>query len=270
MATSQNPSKRGTTQAIADLLPAIRRGEKWAIDEVVTIAYVRLEQLIRGKKAIFAGGIAHRNYRGDEQTGHILSELYERLRRAVEARKFSDLQHPAGFWKIAADHVMYILLDLARDRKKQRDRQSGQQGDKSDDTGQSSRNDDDSHLGGPVSLEVGQGGPGGGGRVAAVSRDDSQLKEEPVLRPSDPIEQIADYRQESAEFYMLRQEVLEAISRLPEPHKTVISMYYYVGATQREISEILLPAEPHLNERKVGRIIDQAEDMLRPLLGEEC
>lgn len=247
-----------TTRTIAELLPAVRRGDRQAIDEVVSIAYERLVQLISAKKTIFIGApmIAQRYYRGDEQTGHIISELYERLRKAVEGRKLSDLQHPAGFWKIAADHVMYILLDLARDRKKERGRQGP--------SGEKRFSDSDSSGAAAPVRDDGRRDGGMGGAVASP-RHDSQYQE-PVGRAWSPIEQVPDGQVDEVELHILRQDVIEAIGRLPEPHQSVLSMYYYLGATQREISQMLLPVEPDMYERKVGRIIVQAESMLRPML----
>lgn len=230
----------GTNTKIAKLLPALRRGDREAIDEVIEIAYNRLEQLIRDKKIIFAGGMARRNYRGDEQTGHIMSELYLRLRKAVEGHKLGQLRHPAGFWKIAADHVMFILLDLARTRKRERERGRPAHS-QSDDSQPDDSQPDDSQ------------------------RDDSRQSGANGPAPS-PIELVVDPRPDDVEHYILRQEILEAIDRLPEPHRTVLSMYYYLGASQREISEVMLADEPNMYERKVGRIIEQAEEMLRPLL----
>ncbi len=217
----------GTTTRIAKLLPDVSKGDKKALDELVTIAEERLLRLIRGKKTSFPGA---------EQTGMILSDLYLRLRKAVENHKLSDLQHPAGFWKIAADNVKYILLDMARARKRENDRRRGH--------------------------DVGDAA----GSTPA-DRDDERPADEFRGGPIDPIEAIADSTRMGPVFCLLRQEVLDSVQRLPEPHQTIISMYYYLGLTHREIAKILQPSQPHLHERKVGRIIDQAEEMLRPVLG---
>lgn len=216
---ADKPDMGTTTRAIEQLLPAVRRGDIKAINDVIAIAHDRLIQLIQGKRLSFAPGIAKRYYRGDEQTGHILSELYERLRKAVDSQRLSKLEHPAGFWKIAADHVRFILLDETRKRKLERRRAEGPCSATSDSSG-------------------------------------------------NPIDQLLDQRYEDARSPLLRMEILDAIGKLPEPHQTILELYYYLGATQREISDILLPDQPDMYERKVGRIIDQAERMLGPLLSD--
>ncbi len=199
-------SMGATTRAIKVLLPGIRAGNPDALKELVTIAYLRLEDLIRGKKQIFAGPAAGRGPRGDEQTGIIMTELYVRLRNAVDNQKLSELTHPAGFWKVAADNVVYILLDMARQR----------------------------------------------GRL---------------FEDGNAVEEAAESTRQGPEFQLLRQEVLEAVQQLPEPHQTVIKLYFYSGLSQRDIADVHQPAASGLYERKVGRIIDEAKDMLRLKLG---
>ena len=254
MNTKASPEKSvgPTTRAIAQLLPGVRRGDQAALNELVTIAHSRLVQLVRRMKGIYAGKVADRHYRGDEQTGVILSHLFIRLRNAVESQKLSELNHPAGFWKIAADNVMYILLDMARDRKRDRERRHGQDNVLSLDAEQFSGSDNHAR--------------GGRRGAVATAEEDSRSNDFARDRPIDPLEQIDDQDLESSEDYMSRQEVIEAVRQLPEPHRTILSMYYYLGLTQREILEILESSEPHLHERKVGRIIDQAEEKMRPVM----
>lgn len=225
-----------TTDKIARLLPDVSQGDPKALDELVTLAHQRLLQLIRGKKAEFPGEPVGRGYRGDEQTGIIFSDLYLRLRQAVVNRKLSELKHPAGFWKIAASNVMYILLDMARARQREKDRRHGQ-------------------------------GAGNVTDSTSAAGDEPRRAHEFLDGPVDPIEAIAESTRLGPESCLLRQEVLDSVQQLPEPHQTVISMYYYLGMTQREIALILQPTQPHLHERKVGRLLDQAEEQLRPGLG---
>lgn len=253
---SPEESKGPTTSAIAQLLPDIRRGDQTALDELITVAHSRLVQLIQRKKAGFAGAVANRNYRGDEQTGVIYSNLYTRLRNAVEGQKLSELNHPAGFWKIAADNVMRILQTMAQDRKRERERRHGSHEALNPNSGCSLGYD-----------SQGERGRRGG---VATTEGDSQSNAFVGDRPVDPMEQLPDQNLESHDDFMSRQEVIAAVRQLSEPHRTILSMYYYLGLTQREISEILESSEPHLHQRKVGRIINQAEEMLRPFLDDNA
>lgn len=257
---SGSDGQPGLTTKVADLLPELRAGNMDAIDQLVSLAHERLLQIIRGKKYKFAGGVAPRYYRDDEQTGHIFSELYARLRKAVETEKLTELHHPAGFWKIVADHVRYILLDLARQRKHERMRYQ-----------QSFARTNVTEL------------PETGMAIQAAGFIDSnvtvQQPEPNDLAGGDPtyrteisqrnsLAHVPDYRHETVDNVNLRLDLLGAIGQLEEPHQTVFSMYYLFGKRQSEISELLRPEMPDLYERKVSRVLTEARDTVRSILGQ--
>ncbi len=257
---SGSDGQPGLTTKVSDLLPELRAGNMDAIDQLVSLAHERLLQIIRGKKYKFSGGVSPRYYRDDEQTGHIFSELYARLRKAVETEKLTELHHPAGFWKIVADHVRYILLDLARQRKHERMRYQ-----------QSSMRTVETELP-EIGLATQTAGSIDSNVIAQQPEPNDIAGGDPTYRTEvsqvHSLDHVPDHRHETVDNLLLRLDLLGAIGQLEEPHQTVFSMYYLFGKRQSEISELLRPEMPDLYERKVSRVLAEARDSVRSILGQ--
>ncbi len=105
-------------------------------------------------------------------------------------------------------------------------------------------------------------------RLSIVSLDDLWPGDENPENNLQPVETIEDKTSPNPELYAHRQErkrvMAEAIERLPEKERLVVTLYYYEGLTAKEISQVL-----GVSQSRISQLHGKALLRLRAWLGRD-